>query len=375
MIPYGKHSISDAEKDAINQVLASGWLTQGDCVPEFERRFCSRVNVKYACAVNSATSALHLCYLALGVNETSLVWTPANTFVATSNAALMCGATVDFVDIDLRTGNLSIDSLRDKLEAAREAKRLPDVITVVHFAGHPVDLKSVLELTKDDDIKIIEDASHAVGSKYENEPIGNCRYSDAAVFSFHPVKIITTAEGGMITTNDEGVFDKVTRLRSHGIDKDLHTRKGSWEYDQVDLGFNYRMSDIHAALGVVQLEKLDGFISKRKSLASQYDEAFSQLNLSVTASIYGSSSYHLYPILVANKNEKTRIFQALRESGIGVNVHYRPVYLHSYYRNIGFAPGLCPNSEEFYDCEISLPIFPDLTEQKTVIDRVTNLLE
>lgn len=381
MIPYGKHSVSDEEIQAVSNILKDGWLTQGPCISEFESEFSKYCGVQFSCAVNSATSALHLAYLALGVGSNKTVWTSANTFVATSNAALMCGASVDFIDIDISTGNLCLNELAKKLELAERTGNLPNVLTVVHFSGHPVQMEKVAVLANKYGFKVVEDASHAVGAHGSSgETVGSCKYSDITVFSFHPVKIMTTAEGGMLTTNNEHYHRYAMAMRSHGIDKDLHSRGNSWEFDQTDLGYNYRMSDIQAAIGLQQLKKVDEFLAKRRDIAKRYDEKLCDLDVQFTVPYPTTmSSYHLYPVLLnedTSEKDKASVFGELRDKGIGVNVHYKPVYLNSYYQNLGFKTGLCPSAESFYLRELSIPIYPDLNdqEQEYVIESIKHIL-
>ena len=382
MIPYGKHSIDQAEIKAVSELLSSGWLTQGHKVPKFEEKLSDICHVKYACATSSATSALHIAYLTLGIDSSSLVWTTANTFVATANAARMCGAQLDFVDIDESTGNISLELLEQKLRTEKKRGVVPDVVTVVHFAGHPIDMKRISGLALEFGFKVIEDASHALGAiGHSGEIVGSCTYSDICVFSFHPVKIIATGEGGMLCTNDWKISESANQLRNHGIDKTLHNRGDSWEYDQVCLGYNYRMSDIHASIGIEQLNKLDSFLFKRRMIANRYDEQLKSSNIDCTHPDPSStSSYHLYPILLAkgtNSTDKKAVFDELRKQGIGVNVHYKPVYLHSYYATYGFSNGYCPNAEDFYNREISIPIYPELSSelQDRVLESLSNALE
>lgn len=375
MIPYGFHNLGEEEVEAVRHVLENGWLTQGSKIPEFENAFASYCQTPHACAVSSATTALHLSYLALGVNQKSLVWVPANTFVASSNAALMCSARVDFVDIDRSTGSINAHILESKLIQADKHNLLPDVVCVVHYAGHPVDMQAINQLAKKYQFKVIEDASHAVGAKYsDGRYVGACEYSDITVFSFHPVKIMTTAEGGMITSRSESLIKHCKLLRNHGIDKDLHSRGNSWEFDQVELGFNYRMTDIQAALGCVQLKKVNDFVLSRNKIADYYTSRLSDCNLELTLPKRDVlSSFHLYPIKVENRKQ---VFDSLREKGIGVSVHYRPVYLNTYYKNLGFKMGLCPAAESFYDTALSIPIFPSLNmdQQNYIVETIKSAL-
>ncbi len=372
MIPYGRQDISEADIQAVVDVLRSDFLTQGPAVPAFENAVIDYCNVKYAVAVNSATSALHIACLALGVSNDDIVWTSPITFVATANCALYCGAKVDFVDIDPQTYNLSVECLAEKLALAKKTGTLPKVVIPVHLSGQSCDMRAIYELAKRYNFKVIEDASHAIGAKYLGEPVGNCKYSDITVFSFHPVKIITTGEGGMAVTNDIKLLKKMQHLRSHGITRDIedmtHTPDGSWYYQQIDLGFNYRMTDIQAALGLSQMQRLDEFVTKRQMISKRYDALLP--NLSVIKPSQNADSYsslHLYVIrLKLDVISKTHleVFEKLRAASIGVNLHYIPVYRQPYYARMGFKAGYCPDAEAYYASAISLPMYSGLTNQQ-----------
>jgi len=368
-IPYGKQDISKSDVDAVLEVLRSDWLTQGPVVPAFEKAVAYKCKTKSAVAVNSATSALHIACLALGVGSGDTVWTSPNTFVATANCARYCGAKVDFVDIDPDTWCLSIEKLQQKLEEHQASGRsIPKVVIPVHLSGQSCDMQSIYELGKQYGFKIIEDASHAIGGTYQNEPVGNCKYSDITVFSFHPVKIITTGEGGMALTNDLEIYEHMKQLRSHGITsnpKHMTTVSSEpWYYEQIGLGFNYRMTDIHAALGLSQLERLDKFVEQRNELTQNYEEAFAYDPIKrqvVPEETY--SARHLYVIRVP-KYQHLSIFEKFRGEGIMVNLHYMPVHLQPYYRKLGFQEGDFPEAEKYGKEAISLPIFLKLTADK-----------
>lgn len=372
MIPYGRQDITPADIDAVVAVLRSDFLTQGPVVPRFEKSVATYCGVKHALAVNSATSALHLACLALGLKPNDLLWTTPITFVASANCALYCGAQVDFVDIDPLTYNLSISALESKLIDAEKRGRLPKVVVAVHLCGQPCDLASIHALGKKYGFKIIEDASHAIGGQYQGEFIGHCRYSDITVFSFHPVKIITTAEGGMALTDSDELAEKIALLRSHGITRDVekmtHVSDGPWYYEQTDLGFNYRMTELQAALGLSQMERLDAYVARRHQLAKHYDHLLS--HLPVTTPWQHPDSYsglHLYVIrLQLQKMEKTHreVFESLRDHGIGVNLHYIPVYRQPFYERMGFKQGDFPESEKYYQEAISLPMYQTLTDEQ-----------
>ena len=381
MIPYGRQSISEADIEAVAEVLRSDFLTQGPTVPAFEQAVASYCGAAHAVAANSATSALHMACLALGVGPGDRVWTSPLTFVASSNAALYCGAQVDFVDVDERTYNMCPNKLAQKLDEAAKAGTLPKVVVPVHLAGQSCDMAAIHAAASRYGVRIVEDASHAIGGTYRSEPVGNCRFSDIAVFSFHPVKIVTTGEGGMAMTNDAELAELMRLDRSHGITRDpaelQHDDVGPWYYEQQRLGFNYRMTDICAALGLSQMARIDRFLARRREIAAAYDNAFADLPV-VTPWKHPDtlSAWHLYVILL-DRRRVTRshreVFDALRDAGIGVNLHYIPVYRQPYYRALGFGQGHCPNAEAYYAEAISLPMYPDLTddEQREVVAAVS----
>ena len=385
MIPYGRQDISQADIDAVVQVLRSDHLTQGPVVPSFERTVANYCGVRHAVAVNSATSALHIACLALGVGHGDVVWTTPITFVASANCALYCGATVDFVDIDPRSYNLSVDCLAEKLTVAKVAGKLPKVVIPVHLCGQPCDMEGIHALGQQYGFKIIEDASHAIGGRYKGEPIGNCRYSDITVFSFHPVKIITSGEGGMALTDDVQLARRLQLLRSHGITSDAAEMQSRppqelWNYQQIDLGFNYRMTDIHAALGLSQMQRIDEFVTQRHSIARRYDQMLA--GLSVTLPWQHTDSYsacHLYVVrLQFGEIIKTQheVYEAMHVAGILVNLHYIPVYRQPYYQKAGFEEGYCPQAEQYYSQCMSLPLYPGLTQaqQSHVIETLKSLI-
>jgi UDP-4-amino-4,6-dideoxy-N-acetyl-beta-L-altrosamine transaminase len=372
LIPYGHQSISDADIKAVIEVLRSDWLTQGPLIEKFEQTVADYCGAKYAVAVNSATSALHIACLAVGLGKGDILWTSPNTFVASANCGLYCGANVDFVDIDNFTYNLSVEKLKNKLETAKKDGRLPKVVIPVHFAGQSCQMDKLVELAQEYGFALIEDASHAIGGKYKGVPIGSCRFSEMTVFSFHPVKIITTGEGGMVLTNRKDHYEKLIRLRSHGITRDpyLMTGKihGPWYYQQIELGFNYRMTDLQAALGNSQFARLDHFVQRRHVLAMHYDKAFADIHVTLPWQHPDTySSYHLYVIrlkLGMIKSSHRLIFEALRQAGIGVNLHYIPIHTQPYYQRLGFKSGDYPNAEHYYQEAISIPLFYDMTEKQ-----------
>ena len=381
MIPYGRQNISQADIDAVVEVLHSDFLTQGPVVPEFERAVAAYCGAQLAVAVNSATSALHIACLALDVGPGDLVWTTPITFVATANCARYCGADVDFVDIDPRTFNLCPERLAEKLERARSAGRLPKVVIPVHLAGQSCDMEAIQLLARAYGFRIIEDASHAIGGSYKGERIGSCRYSDITVFSFHPVKIITTGEGGVALTNDVELVKHMARLRSHGVTRYASEMtkpsEGSWYYQQIELGFNYRMTEIQAALGISQLQRVDEFITERNRLADVYDAMLQGKGFATPWQHPDChSSRHLYVVRLQSADAAPRrrdIFESMRADGVGVNVHYIPVYRQPYYASMDFAPTDFPEAEKYYAQAITLPLYPGLTEdqQKYVVRSLT----
>ncbi|MDX5407670.1 MAG: UDP-4-amino-4,6-dideoxy-N-acetyl-beta-L-altrosamine transaminase [Chromatiaceae bacterium] len=381
MIPYGRQHITQADIDAVNEVLQSDFLTQGPAVPAFEQRLTELTNARYAVAVNSATSALHVACLALGIGPGSRVWTSPISFVASANCARYCGADIDFVDVEPDSGNMAVDKLRQKLEAARSSDSLPQLVIPVHLAGSSCDMQQIHYLAKEFGFAVIEDASHAVGASYQDEPVGSCRYSDITVFSFHPVKIITTAEGGMALTNNSELADKMRLLRSHGISRDesqmTEPSHGAWYYQQLLLGFNYRMTDLQAALGLSQSRRLLPIIQKRQLLAANYHRLLADLPLSLPQlDDINISAWHLFIIRLDDKSKRQAVFNGLREAGIGVNVHYIPIHTQPYYQQLGFDWGDLPVAEDFYERIISLPMYPELTgeQQQYVADTLAELL-
>lgn len=374
MIPYGRQDITEADIDAVGAVLRSDFLTQGPVVPRFEAAVAQHCGVPHAIAVNSATSALHIACLALGLGPGDILWTSPITFVASANCALYCGAGVDFVDIDPATYNLCPRALEAKLIEAKAAGRLPKVVVPVHLAGQAPDMAAIHELALRFGFRVIEDASHAIGARYRGGPVGDCRYSDITVFSFHPVKIITTGEGGMALTRDAALAARMDLLRSHGITRDpalmSHAPDGPWYYQQVALGYNYRMTDIQAALGLSQMARLGAYVERRRLLARRYDALLGGLPLRVPFQHGdGESAWHLYLVRLDPALDHRATFEALRADGIGVNLHYIPVHTQPYYAAMGFAPGDFPEAERYYAEAISLPLYPGLTEamQDTVI--------
>ena len=385
MIPYGKQDINQADITSVIDVLKSDTLTQGPQVPLFEKIVAGYCGAEFGIAVNSATSALHIACLSLGLGRGDWLWTSPNSFVASANCGLYCEAKIDFVDIDPQTYNLSADELEKKLIVAKQEGKLPKVLIPVHFAGQSCNMKKIHYLSQEYGFKIIEDASHAIGSKYLEKPVGGCQYSDITIFSFHPVKIITTAEGGLATTNSKEIAEKMKLFRSHGItrDKNLMSRNsdGAWYYQQVDLGFNYRMNELQAALGISQMQRLDEFVAKRHILQERYDSLL--INLPIIKpyqDIDNYSSLHLYPIQIdLNKVSKSRgqVFNSLIESGVGVNVHYIPIHTQPYYLQFGFKEGDFLNSEAYYRGAMSIPLFHKMTtkQQDTVIETLKRVLQ
>jgi UDP-4-amino-4,6-dideoxy-N-acetyl-beta-L-altrosamine transaminase len=381
MIPYGKQDISAEDIAAVSEVLRSDFLTQGPVVPRFEEAVAEAAKAKYGVAVNSATSALHIACLALGVGPGDRVWTSPVTFVASANCALYCGADISFVDIDPDTYNLCPKALEQKLILAKHEGTLPKVIIPVHLAGQSCDMTAIAALAKQYDVRVIEDASHAIGAEYAGEAVGSCRFSDIAVFSFHPVKIVTTGEGGVAVTNDAQLAERMQRLRSHGITRDpeLMTKApdGAWYYQQIELGFNYRMTEMQAALGLSQMQRLSSFVERRRELAKKYNALLSDLPITLPQQhVETASSWHLYIVrfhLSTIGKTQTQIFDECRAAGIGVNLHYIPVHLQPYYSDLGFEQGDYPVAEAYYANAISIPLFHSMTDAQQ--DEVVRVLK
>ncbi|MCF8057822.1 MAG: UDP-4-amino-4,6-dideoxy-N-acetyl-beta-L-altrosamine transaminase [Bacteriovoracaceae bacterium] len=365
-ISYGRHYISEDDINSVLSTLRSDFLTQGPVLSNFEKAVGEIVSSKYAVAVNSATSALHIAYLSLGLGPGDTLWTSPNTFVATSNAALFCGANVDFVDIDERTYNLCPHKLEEKLILAKDKGSLPKVVVPVHFSGQPCDMEKIHKLSQEYGFKIVEDASHAIGARYKDKPVGNCEFSDITVFSFHPVKIVTTGEGGIATTNSSELSDKMKLISNHYITRDeaqmVSSPDGPWTYEQLGLGYNFRLPDILASLGLSQLKSLEKFIQKRNEVAAFYNESLNQTPLNLPYQIEESaSSFHLY---VVTNEDRLKLFHFLRERKITPGVHYIPVHLQPFYKKKGFKKGDFPVSESFYNSCLSLPIYYGLSEEE-----------
>lgn len=384
LIPYGRQSISDEDIRAVVNVLRSDWITQGPAIGRFEQAVADYCGAHYAVAVNSATSALHIACLAAGLGPGDTLWTSPNTFVASANCGLYCGAGVDFVDIDPHTYNLSVERLEEKLVAAQQHGTLPKLLIPVHFAGQSCDMAWIADLARIYGFSVVEDASHAIGGRYRQTVIGSCSFSDMTVFSFHPVKIITTGEGGMVLTNSRELYEKLTRLRSHGITRNPDLMEGvshgPWYYQQIELGFNYRMTDIQAALGLSQLKRMDEFVARRHQLVGSYNRALLDLPLDLPYQHPDTySAFHLYVVrLQLNRIKKThrQVFEDLRARNILVNLHYIPVHIQPYYQRLGFRHGDFSEAEKYYENAISLPMFPGLSEknQDYVIDTLRDIL-
>lgn len=381
-IPYGRQSINEEDIKRVIDVLKSDWLTQGPCVTQFESALQYYTGAKYAYAVCNATAALHLSYLALELGKGDILWTSPNTFLSTANAALMCGAVVDFVDICPKTFNLSVEALEEKLIQAKKINKLPKIVVPVHFAGQSCDMKKIFELSKEYGFKIVEDAAHAIGGRYLKQPVGSCQYSDITIFSFHPVKIITTGEGGVVMANSKMLADKIALLRAHGMtrDQEMMTKiaEGDWYYQMLELGYNYRITDIQCALGMSQLKRIDEFVANRHIARQSYERLLSHIE-EINLPYQSKDSYsalHLYPIEVPEVHRK-KLFAYLRINKIGVNVHYIPVYMQPYYEKLGFKGGCCPNAEAYYNRAISLPIYPTLSTRQIhcISERVMEGLE
>ncbi len=384
LIPYGRQSINSDDIQAVVEVLQSDWLTQGPAIDRFEKKVADYCGAQFAVAANSATSALHMACLALGLGTGDILWTSPITFVASANCGLYCGATVDFVDIDPKTYNISIAALEEKLKQAAKKNKLPKVLIAVHFAGQSCDMARIKALASQYGFKVIEDAAHAIGGRYLGKPIGSCQFSDMVVFSFHPVKVITTGEGGMVVTNKKDLFESLKLLRSHGITRQEDLMQGAshgpWYYQQIGLGFNFRITDIQAALGISQISRLDEFVSRRHHLAARYNQLLRDLPLTLPWQHPDTySAYHLYVIrLQPDRLQKSRrtIFEELRAAGIGVNVHYIPVHTQPYYQQMGFKTGDFPEAENYYESAITLPLYYGLTEedQNRVVDSLKGIL-
>lgn len=383
-IPYGRQDISQADIEAVIKVLQSDWLTQGPTIERFEQKVAEYCGAKYAVAVNSATSALHIACMAAGLGSDDILWTSPNTFVASANCGRYCGAAVDFVDIDFRTYNMSIEKLEKKLIHAKKEGKLPKVVIPVHFSGQSCEMDEISRLAEKYKFTVIEDASHAIGGRYKGQKIGSGSYSDMTVFSFHPVKIVTTAEGGMVLTNKQELYERLIRLRSHGITRkqELMTEEahGPWYYQQLDLGYNYRMTDIQAALGLSQMDRLDEFVTRRQEIAEKYYIELQDLPVVLPWQHPDAySAYHLYVIcLNEDKIIKThkQVFEELRQAGIGVNLHYIPVHTQPYYRQLGFDWGDLPVSEYYYSTAISIPMYSAMmdADQDYVIKTLKEVL-
>ncbi|RON20359.1 UDP-4-amino-4,6-dideoxy-N-acetyl-beta-L-altrosamine transaminase [Pseudomonas brassicacearum] len=383
-IPYGRQNIDQTDIDAVMEVLNSPWLTQGPTIERFEKALAERCQAEYAVAVCNATAALHIACLTAGLGPGDWLWTSPNTFVASANCGRYCGAEVDFVDIDPHTLNMDARLLAEKLEIAEAAGKLPKVVVAVAFAGQSCDMRTLAQLSERYGFTLIEDASHAVGASYLGRPVGCGQYAAMTIFSFHPVKIITTAEGGMVLTNRPEFAERLRRLRSHGITGDPAQMNvpasGLWYYQQLELGFNYRMTDLHAALGVSQMARLDAFVAKRRQLAARYETLLGGIAVTLPVAQPGAeSAWHLYVVrlqLSRTNLSQTQVFEALRAAGLGVNLHYIPVHLQPYYREMGFKDGDFPQAERYFSEAISLPLYPDLTdaEQEEVVGHLRRIL-
>lgn len=377
MIPYGKQSIDTQEINAVSEVLKSDWLTQGPTVPTFERTISEYCNANHAIAVSNATSALHIACLALSLGPNDILWTSPISFVASANCGLYCGAKVDFVDIDPISRNISIQKLQEKLRLAKQNNSLPKILVAVHFAGRPCDMHAIGELSTRYNFSVIEDACHAIGGTYGKQAIGSCEYSDITVFSFHPVKTMTTAEGGVATCRSEEIKNRLERLRSHGIDKQSVRHNEPWNYEQNELGYNYRMSEVHAAIGVCQMKKLPGFVDRRQYLFDRYQKRLAELDVKLPVEGESSfSAWHLFVIELANSETRLHCYQFLREHSIYTQVHYIPIHLQPYYQRLGFKLGDFPVAESYYQKALSLPLHPELSDddQDTVIEVLAQAL-
>jgi UDP-4-amino-4,6-dideoxy-N-acetyl-beta-L-altrosamine transaminase len=377
MIPYGRQQVTEADIAAVVAVLKSDFLTQGPAVPRFEQAVAARVGARHAAAMNSATSALHVACMALGLGPGDLLWTVPTTFVASANCARYCGADVDFVDIDPQSWNISVPALADKLAAAKRAGRLPKVVVPVHLTGQPTEQEAIAQLAREFGFRVLEDASHSIGGARNGEPVGSCKWSDITVFSFHPVKIITSGEGGMALTNDDALAQRLSELRSHGLTRDparfeaLPPDGGegapAWYYEQQALGYNYRMIDVEAALGLSQLGRIDAYVARRNALARRYDELLAGLPLQLPTIAPGNlSAFHIYVVRLREDDaaRHRRVYERLRAAGIGTNLHYLPVHLQPYYRALGFREGMFPQAEAYARSALTLPLYPAMEESQ-----------
>lgn len=368
MIPYGKHLVDEADVDSVVDVLRNQFLTQGSVVPRFEQALCDYTGAKHALAVNSATSGLHIACLAAGVGAGDLVWTVPNSFVASANCARFCAANVDFVDINPLSRNIDLPCLAQKLLQAQQNNTLPKALIVVHFSGLSCDMQAIRQLTQALGIILIEDAAHALGADYLGQKVGCCKFSDMTVLSFHPVKSITSAEGGAVLTNNPELATRLSLFAKHGTTRDpalmQNPGDGPWYYQQIELGYNYRLSDLHAALGLSQLQKLDGFIARRRELAQRYKTELAGLPLWLPCEeSYATSAWHLYMVELT-RHDRLSVYQHLHHRGIGVNVHYIPIHLQPYYQGLGFRLGDFPNSEDYYQHALTLPLFVSMSEDE-----------
>lgn len=384
MIYYGRQDINETDIQAVEEVLRSDFLTQGPAIERFEGKVAEYCGARYAVAVTNATSALHIACLAAGIGKGDLVWTTPITFTASANCARYCGADVDFVDIDADTYNMSVDALEEKLQTAKKQGRLPNLVIPVHLAGQSCDMKRMKALSEAYGFRLLEDASHAIGADYADGKVGNCAFSDMVVFSFHPVKIITTGEGGMVLTNDKMLYEKLNLYRSHGITRDAaemsHESDGPWYYQQITLGYNYRMTDIQAALGASQMERIDAFVARRRALVARYNTALQDFPVKTPYVMEGAdSSWHIYIVRIDFANvtkTKQEIFAEMAQKGVALNLHYIPVHTQPYYEALGHRPEECPNAMDYYREALTLPLYPGLTddEQDQVIEALREVL-
>lgn len=380
-IPYGRQTIDDSDIEAVRLALSQDFLTQGPAVGAFESEIENATNAKHAAAVSSATAALHLTYKGLGLDEGDILWTSPITFVSTANAARLCGANVDLVDVDISTGNMCPQKLEDKLNRSAKNNSLPNVVVPVHLGGASCDMQAIRHACSRYEVDVVEDASHALGAVYQGKPVGYCEFSDAAVFSFHPVKMITTGEGGCVATNGDELAEAIYKLRSHGITKTdtefLSEADGGWYYEQHQLGFNYRITDIQASLGLSQIKRLSNFVEARNQIANWYHRFLPSEAIPIRPSTETRSSYHLFMVQLPTADIRRRVYDYLHDHGIKVQVHYIPVHYHPYYESLGLTRGDFPDAEEFYSRVLSLPIFPELEEfeVKLVCDTVAEALK